>query len=348
MKAAVFKEVGSPLVIENVPDPTPMPKELVIRVEACGVCGTDLHMSENRSSEGGWRLLEPGCILGHEFAGEIVEVGKSLSGDWRKGDRVTSLPWIGCGTCVQCLQGRPYRCPSVVMRASLDLPGAYSEFCRVGAAEALCLPDGVGFEEGALVEPLAVGFSAVQRGNIEAGDTVFIMGAGPVGLSVALWCRFFGAQHIFVSDVSEERAIAALNFGATTAVKVGHGDVREQLLDQAGHPPKVIFDCVGLPGTLQIAIDCAAPYAKIIVVGLCMQLDHFFPAKALMKELDIRFAYVYSKEDFETVIRHIQERRIEPSQLVSSRVDLSDFPITFEKLKQPGSEIKVLLKPDSS
>ena len=348
MKAAVFKAVGSPLVIEKLPDPAPMEKELVLRVEACGICGTDLHMSENKNSEGGWRLLEPGCILGHEFAGEIVEVGKCVDGNWRKGDRVTSLPWIGCGTCAACRQGRPYRCPSVVMRASLDLPGAYSEFCRVGASEALRLPDGVGFEEGALVEPLAVGFNAVQRGHIEAEDTVFIMGAGPVGLSVALWCRFFGVQNIFVSDLSEERATAALNFGATTAVNISHGDIYEQILDQVGHPPRVIFDCVGLPGTLQIAIDCAASDAKIIVVGLCMHLDHFFPAKALLKELDIRFAYVYCKEDFETVIRLIQERRIDPSSLVSSRVGFSNFSTTFERLKRPGSELKVLLKPSSS
>ena len=87
---------------------------------------------------------------------------------------------------------------------------------------------------------------------------------------------------------------------------------------------------------------------KIIVVGLCMQLDHFFPAKALLKELDIRFAYVYCKEDFETVIRLIQERRIDPSPLISSRVDFFDFPTTFERLKQPGSDLKVLLKPNSS
>jgi len=348
MKAAVFKAVGSPLVIEKLPDPVPREKELVLRVEACGICGTDLHMSENKNSEGGWRLLEPGCILGHEFAGEIVEVGKRIHGNWSIGDRVTSLPWIGCGTCAACRQGRPYRCPSVVMRASLDLPGAYSEFCRVGASEALRLPDGVGFEEGALVEPLAVGFNAVQRGNIEAEDTVFIMGAGPVGLSVALWCRYFGVQNIFVSDLSEERATAALSFGATTAVNISNGDIYEQILDQVGHPPRVIFDCVGLPGTLQIAIDCAAPAAKIIVVGLCMQSDRFFPAKALLKELDIRFAYVYCKEDFETVIKLIQERRIDPSPLVSSRVDFFDFSATFERLKKPGSELKVLLKPNSS
>ena len=110
----------------------------------------------------------------------------------------------------------------------------------------------------------------------------------------------------------------------------------------------MIFDCVGLPGTLQIAIDCAAPAAKIIVVGLCMQSDRFFPAKALLKELDIRFAYVYCKEDFETVIKLIQERRIDPSPLVSSRVDFFDFPATFERLKKPGSELKVMLKPSSS
>ena len=335
-------------MVEELPDPTPKPNELVLRVEACGICGTDLHMSENRSVEGGWRLLKPGCILGHEFAGEIVEIGKGVEGDWRNGERVTALPWIGCSTCAACRQGRPYRCASVMMRASLELPGAYSEFCRVGAHEALHLPDGVDYEEGALVEPMAVGLNAVQRANIQAAEPVFIMGAGPVGLSVALWCRFFGAQHILICDLSEERSAAALNFGATASVDVGRGDVFEQILDQVGAPPGVVFGCVGLPGTLQMAIDYAAPYARIIIVGLCMQSDHYFPAKALLKELDIRFAYVYSKKEFETVIRLIQERRIDLSSLVSSRVDLGNLPIAFERLKRSGSELKVMLKPSRS
>ncbi len=348
MRAAVFRSVGSPLKIEKSPDPLPNPTELVLRVEACGICGTDLHMSENKSSDGGWRLLEHGCILGHEFAGEIVDVGQKASKIWRKGERVTSLPWIGCGTCASCIEGRPYRCPSVLMRGSLELPGAYSEFCRVGAAEAVRLPDGVTFDEGALVEPLAVGLNAVRRADVKEKDAVFIMGAGPVGLSVALWCSYLGVGHILISDFSVERSAAGLKFGATTAIDAGRDDVNEQILDHVGCPPKVIFDCVGLPGTLQIAIDYAAPDARIIVVGLCMQLDNFFPAKALLKELDIRFAYVYCKDDFETVIRLIDNKIIDPSDLVSNRINLADFPTTFEQLKKPGLDLKVLLKPGLS
>ncbi|MBM10075.1 MAG: alcohol dehydrogenase [Magnetovibrio sp.] len=344
MKAAIFKSVGRPLVVEEVPDPKLLSTELMLKVEACGICGTDLHMSENENTEGGWRLLEPGCVLGHEFSGQIVEVGGEVEGHWKKDDRVTALPWIGCGTCAACIEGRPYRCPSVLMRASLELPGAYSEFCRVGAAEAVRLPDGVNFDEGALVEPLAVGLNAVRRANVKEEDTVFVMGAGPVGLCVALWCGYFGARHILISDFSGERRAAALKFGVTTTIDAGRNDVNEQILDHLGYLPKVIFDCVGLPGTLQTAIDYAAPDARIIVVGLCMQSDIFFPAKALLKELDIRFAYVYCRDDFETVIRLIDSKKIDPSSLISNRIDLTDFPITFEKLKKPGSDLKVMLK----
>ena len=110
MKAAVFKAAGSPLVVETVPDPTPDPSELVLKVGACGICGTDLHMSENTDATIGWRVLPPECVMGHEFSGEVVEVGREAKGDWRTGERVTALPWIGCGECGLCRSGRGFRC----------------------------------------------------------------------------------------------------------------------------------------------------------------------------------------------------------------------------------------------
>lgn len=345
MKAAVFKSFGSLLEVQEFPDPEPKSNELVLKVEACGICGTDLHMSDNQTAEGGWRLLSPGCVLGHEFSGKIVEIGPGVGEEWKTGQRVTALPWIGCGKCGPCRLGRPYRCSSVMLRSSLELPGAYSEFCRVGANEALNLPDTVSFEQGALVEPMAVGFNAVQRANVKAKVPVLIMGAGPVGLSVALWCRFFGVEHILISDLSSERAAASVNFGATAVIDAGNGDVSEQLLDHLGVAPGIVFDCVGLPGTLQMAIDYAAPSARIIVVGLCMQSDNYFPAKALLKELDVCFSYVYSKEDFEKVINLIGEKRIDPSQLISRRVGLNEFPTAFQALKKPGSDLKVMMEP---
>ena len=140
----------------------------------------------------------------------MVEVGRDVRSDWKVGDRVCAQPFSGCGNCPACNAGRAYLCPSVTMRASASLPGAYAEYTRTGASAAMRLPESVGFREGALVEPLAVGLNAVGKARLQAGDTVLIVGAGPVGLSVALWCRFFGARHVVVSDlVARGRSLRA-------------------------------------------------------------------------------------------------------------------------------------------
>ncbi len=346
MKAAVIQEIGTPLAIEDIPDPEPGLTDLILKVGACGICGTDLHMSENKDPNVGWRMMHPGCVMGHEFAGEVMEVGRDARQHWHPGDRVTALPWIGCGECPACRAGLGYRCPNVISRATADLPGAYAEYCRVGAYETIRLPDQVSYREGALVEPLAVGFNAVRRANLKPGDRVLIVGAGPVGLTVAMWCRFFGAQHIVVSDLVPARAQRSLALGATAIVDASAGDVPEQAAAAAGGPPRVVFDCVGVPGSLQLVIDYAAPNAQIVVVGLCMAGDHLFPTKALVKELDISFAYVYRQDDFASVVHLLGEGRIDTGPLVSDKVDLTEFPTAFEDLKQPNLQIKVMLEVD--
>ena len=346
MKAAVFKAAGSPLVVETVPDPTPEPSDLVLKVGACGICGTDLHMSENTDATVGWRVLPPECVMGHEFAGEVVEVGREVKGDWRIGDRVTALPWIGCGECALCRSGRGFRCASAKMRASHKLPGAYAEYCRVGAFESFRLPSTVSFQEGAMVEPLAVGLNAVRRAGLRPGDSVLIVGAGPVGLSVALWCRFFGAQHIVVSDLVEVRAERALSMGATSAVDARHDDVMEHVEAVIGARPEIVFDAVGVPGSLQLAIDYAAHDGRLVVVGLCMAGDHLFPTKALVKELDIRFAFIYPQADFATVLELLGLGRVDAKPMISDRIGLSEFSNAFEALKQPNQQIKVMLEPN--
>ena len=170
MKAAVIQAIGSPLVVEDIPDPDPGQPDLILKVGACGICGTDLHMSENTDPNVGWRMMHPGCVMGHEFAGEVVEAGGEAKRHWHQGDRVTALPWIGCGECAWCKAGRGYRCPKGINRGSAALPGAYAEYCRVGARETIRLPDGVSFREGALVEPLAVGYRAFRRARVQGDD----------------------------------------------------------------------------------------------------------------------------------------------------------------------------------
>lgn len=345
MRAAVFKAHGAPLVVEDVPDPEPGPGDMILKVHACGICGTDLHWSQNIDPDVGWRVLEPGSVMGHEFAGEVVEVGRDMRGAWRIGDRVCAQPFIGCGACAACRAGRAYRCPQVTMRASLDLPGAYAEYTRIGAHAAFRLPDSVGFEEGALVEPLAVGLNAVNQARLEPGDAVLIVGAGPVGLSVALWCRFFGARHIVVSDLVVERAGRVGQFGGTAAIDASREDVRSRVEQICGGAPQVVFECVGVPGSLQLAIDYAPFDARVVVAGLCMAADSIYPAKALTKELTLAFAFVYRKRDFEMVIDMLDAERIPPHGMITDRVGLDRFPDAFEALKTPTDQIKVMLQP---
>ena len=176
MKAAVFKNSGLPLSIEQLEDPIPAPTDMVIKVCACGICGTDLHWSEINNEESGFRDIHPGAVMGHEFSGEIVEIGRNVKQDWKIGERVCAMPQIGCANCSDCIAGRPHRCSLALNRATPGNPGAYSEFIRIGAKETFRLPDSVTFQEGALVEPLAVGLHAVKRAQVTAGDDVLIVG----------------------------------------------------------------------------------------------------------------------------------------------------------------------------
>ncbi|MBH69350.1 MAG: alcohol dehydrogenase [Rhodospirillaceae bacterium] len=346
MKAAVFKKSGLPLSIEDIEEPRPQPTDMVIRVCACGICGTDLHWSEINNEDSGFRDIHPGAVMGHEFSGEIVELGKDVREDWKIGDRVCAMPQIGCASCENCLVGRPHRCARGVIRATPGHPGAYAEYTRIGARETFRLPDHVTFQEGALVEPLAVGLHAVKRAQLKPGDNVLIVGGGPVGLSVAVWCKFFGARHIVVSDLAKDRAEKACDFGATAAIDASAENVSEAFQKMVGSAPTVVFDAVGIAGSMQLSISYAPNYGRVVVVGLCMVSDKFEPAEAVVKEVDIAFCFCYERIDFEMTIEMLSQNRIQASGLVTKNVGFADFPMAFEDLKRPSDDIKVMLAPD--
>ena len=242
--------------------------------------------------------LAVGAIMGHEFAGEVVALGRDAAGRFRVGERVTALPYIACGTCVACLNGQGHRCPAVISGGFGKLPGAYADFVRVGMHETLSLPPEVDFRQGALVEPLAVALHAVERSGLRPGEVAEIIGAGPIGLAVSLWSRFFGAGHVLVSDLSPERAERAARMGATAVIHAEREDVVAAVKREAGRRADVVFDCVGVPGSQQLAMDHAPVNGRVVVAGVCMQPDRLLPVKAITKELDVRYVFGYGKRDF--------------------------------------------------
>ena len=338
MKAAVFHEVGKPLAIENVPEPEPGRGELIVRVAACGICGTDVHMA----SLGGVR---DGTVMGHEFSGEVVELGRETLGDWRPGDRVCALPYIGCGSCAACLSGDGFHCKKSLTTGLGQVPGGYAERVRVGSGEALRLPESLGFDVGATVEPLAVGLHAVNQAQLRRGESVLVIGAGPIGLATSLWARFFGARVVAVSELAPHRLALAGEFGATHGFDGSREELAPAFEKAAGAAPDVIFECVGVPGLLQQCIELAPVRARVVVVGLCMQPDTILPALAIAKELRLDFVVAYTVQDFAFTIDMLASERVRSAAMITDRVGFADFPAAFEALKQPSTQCKVLVTP---
>ncbi|MGE0153954.1 MAG: alcohol dehydrogenase catalytic domain-containing protein [Reyranellaceae bacterium] len=345
MRAAVFKAPGEKLAIETVADPRPGPDDIVLQVKACGICGSDLHMSEVCDAAGGMKPLPKGAVMGHEFCGEIVELGANARAGWKIGQRVTALPFIGCGFCLACLSGQGHRCASTQYLGMGGAGGGYADYVRVGALETLALPDGVSWEAGAMVEPLAVGLHAVEAARLRPGDAVLVVGAGPVGLAVALWCRHLGARHVIVSDLAPERLALAARCGATDGIDARGENVVDRFKRLAGARPDVVFDCVGVPGSQQLAMDYAPTGGRIVVAGVCMQPDRIVPVKAITKELTVSYVYMYGRKDFALAIEMLDRGRLDPSAMLTGQVGFAQFPTAFDALRTDKSQCKVMLRP---
>ena len=324
------------LKIEEVPEPKPGPSEAVVKVTYCGVCGSDVHYFYSD-------LLPSGAILGHEFCGTVAALGEGVEG-WQVGDRVLVYPFSPCGGCYWCRKGEEHLCPLALKQCyGIGLPGAYAEYVRVRSSSLVRIPEGMSDQEAALVEPLAVGLRAVRLSGIRLGDVVAILGAGPIGLVTLLWARQAGPKAIYVSEMSPQRAAAALRMGADRVFDPSRQDPKVQIRELNDIGPDLLFECAGAATTLQEAADVVRAGGKIVLVGLSLEPVQIQPFSWIGKEIALKASLGYSSEEFALTVDMLHQGRVDVKPLVTDVVGLGDLPEVFHALKRPTTQIKVLL-----
>lgn len=339
MKAACYRSIHQPLELIELPTPSPKAHEILIRVRACGICGSDIHASEAE-----WTPND--IVMGHEFAGEVAVVGSSVN-RWKVGDRVVPLSQVSCGQCQFCLAGDNSNCAKLrVLGYDQEYNGGYAEYICVGEHDALLLPDTLDFDEGAAIEPLAVGLDAVRRARLTTNESVLIIGAGPVGLAVANFAKHFGATHVVVAEYNTQRLALAKEMGATATIDANENtDTIAAYERLTGSKPSVIFEVVGVAGMIQRCIEMAEPKTRIVVVGVCQKADSFEPSQCTLKSLELIFPYGYSLQDYQQILTLMVQGRINVKPLISHHINLEALPEMFERMRKPTDQCKVIVEP---
>jgi (R,R)-butanediol dehydrogenase / meso-butanediol dehydrogenase / diacetyl reductase len=326
MRAAV---VGADGIFEivTVPDPSPGPGELVLRVTACGLCGSDVKARP---------AMPAGTIMGHEFGGAVVAAGPGTHG-WPEGTQVAVLPVLPCGTCPWCASGLVAHCPSARLIGLGGSDGGFAEYTVVTPLAAFTVPPRVDPLHSALVEPFAVGLHNLHTAGAVEGLDVLVVGAGTVGLTSIAWARELGGRRITVVDPVAARRTSAAMFGATDALA--------SLDDATPSGYDVVLECVGKGALLDGCIAAARTKGRIVVAGVAIEPAPFSSVAALMKELTIGFAVYYTPVEFRAVVEAFTTGRIDPAPLVAHRVDLARVNDAFDDVMNAAAGGKILVEP---
>lgn len=349
MKALVLHAVGD-LRYEDVPIPTPGAGEVLVRVAACGVCGSDI---PRIFSKGTYRFP---LICGHEFAGLVQQVGEGVS-DFAPGDRVAVFPLIWCGACAACERGQYAQCESYDYLGSRR-DGAFAEYVVAPARNLLRVPEGVTLQEAAMTEPAAVALHALRRaGGCQPGETVGIFGAGPIGLMVAQWARAMGASLVVLFDIVEEKIALAKRLGFLHAYHSAH-DKPETVIATLtdGQGAHLCVEAAGVPSTLLQACVCARRGGGVVILGN-PSANVEFPAgllsQLMRREVNLygtwnsHYAVHSTDDDWHTTLRAMASGQLNLQPLITHRVPLSRAIDTLHAMRDgKGFFCKVLIHPD--
>lgn len=343
MRAAIAN--SGTLRVADIDDPIPGPGEALVRVKACGICGSDLHalvhgdkMIEQSLAAGLPVTFDPrrDYVMGHEYSAEVLELGPDTDGAPAKpGDLVTSLPIVLTPTGVE------------TTAYSNVYNGGYAELMRLSAALCVKVPNGLDHRRAALTEPMAVGRHAVGKANLLPGDTAVVLGCGPVGLATIADLRRRGVDTIVAADFSARRRATATSMGASEAVDPASESAIDawRRVTAGGNRPLVTFEAIGVPGLLDQAMAAAPAQSRIVIVGVCMETDRVHPFVAIAKELNLQFVLGYDPMEFIGALQSIAEGEIDVTPMITGRCGIDGVPDAFGALGSPDEHVKVLVEP---
>jgi L-iditol 2-dehydrogenase len=337
MKATILREPFD-LGIEEVRTPVPGPDELLIRVKASAVCGSDL-----KAYEGKHPLIKPPIILGHEFSGVITAKGSAVEG-CQTGQRVVVEPSFACGRCFFCEKQAYYLCQDL-KQLGHQLPGSFAEYTVAKAQFAYPLPEAVSFETAALTQPLAISIHAIDRASVKEGQSVVILGAGAIGLLLLQVARHRGAR-LFVSDIVNFKLEKAKALGAEKVAKGSSLDLVDQIRAWTGGlGADVVIEAVGSSATIRQAFSAVRRAGTVLLLGITgHEKEEVDLGRATMDELNLLGTVRYGRKDFPRAIEMIHRGAVDLDTIILKRFALSDTPKVFEEmLRFPESALKSVM-----
>lgn len=381
MRAVVCR--NGQLSVLDRPEPRPGVGQVLLKVLRCGICGSDLHIRHHCDAWGalmarsGYKSLmraDQEVVFGHEFSGQVLEYGPGCKRTAKPGTPVVASPALRVGNEID------------MIGLSARVDGAYAERVVVQESSMMPIPNGLSPDLAALTEPMAVGLHAVHRGDVKRGDVAVVIGCGPVGLAIICLLKARGVKTIIASDFSPGRRRLASTCGAhvvvdpavhspytnwrefgfiedvpatlelmvSTREKLGRLPIpwwhawrlAEMLMGNPKGP--VVFECVGAPGVLQSIIEGVPQFARIVVVGVCMQSDRIENAVAINKALQIRFSAGYSPLEFRDTLHAMAYGKVDCEPLITGVVGLDGVEAAFTALGDPETHAKILIDPQSS
>jgi (R,R)-butanediol dehydrogenase/meso-butanediol dehydrogenase/diacetyl reductase len=336
MKALVY-EGSHEIYVKDVQEPVIGPKDVLVRPKYVGICGTDLSAWE-------YGLYEAGLILGHEFSGEVVEVGKDVT-KWKEGDRVVPNSLLPCGTCSFC-QAQKYSLCEDMQMVGISMNGGLAELVALPQNILHRLPNAVDYKKGALVEPLSIVLHGFNRIKMTPGNSVLILGAGPIGVFSVYIAKLWRASAVYASEVRSGRLEMAKKAGADQVINPSMESLPlriESLTDGAG--TDIVVECTGAIGPTAESFQLVKRGGTILVLGISEEPIEVDFMRGVLNELSVQFSYLGYAE-FPEAIRLLADGVIDPSSMVTSVIPL-DRAVEdgFEALtRSDNQDVKVLVK----